>query len=819
MTISESKGDHVTAICEGLNIIEVGSGSIAAAMAGMVLADAGARVLKIEPPEGDRLRSHSPSGFLVWNRGKESLIADLRTPEGQGKVRALAVDADVVLEGFSPGTTDGWEIGASALTEANQRLVHCSITGFGPTGPYSRLKGYDSLVAAKAGLFARGGFGHRDGAIMYPVPWGSFGAAMQSVAGIMSALMVREQTGRGQRLHATLVAGLDPVDYFVSTLAQLMAKRGEAPALDARTGLAASRYGVLVCTRDGRFIQTSTVLPHQAKALCQVAGIGHVVTDPRFAKLPVFDSPELAQEWEDMLLEAFRTEDLDVWLPRLEASSDIAFEIAVTSEEGLDHPQIVHNGDAITVEDSVYGPVRQVGPIGHFAATPCVIRRSAPTVGANAGPFALRDPEASGEPSQSAATPAPAHPMDGVTIVEFGYFYAMPYGVSMAAALGARVIKLEDAKGDPHRASFGPEVGSNKTMAAKESLSLDLQSPRGQELARKVIARADAFVNGFRCGVAERLGLGYEQLKEVNPQLLYVHATGYGCDGPYAHRALYAQAAQAVAGSFGRQVGYWADPAQNAGMSVPELKAVVQPRLNQVVDGDSNAALGVLAALSLGLYHQRRTGQGQFVMTSMIGGNAWCYSDDFCHYEGKPPVPICDDDYYGTGALDRVYEAAGGSWVCLAVRSDKEFDALAHTLGLPELSSDDRFASEKARQVNDADLIATLTARFQEKPAAEWEALLSHVDVGCVEANMKGHAAFTSFDPVLRETGLTLAFDHPMFGSMVRGAPPISFSETPGRVEPPCRRGQHNQAILTELSVGPEEIEQLEADGVIFPPD
>jgi crotonobetainyl-CoA:carnitine CoA-transferase CaiB-like acyl-CoA transferase len=254
-------------------------------------------------------------------------------------------------------------------------------------------------------------------------------------------------------------------------------------------------------------------------------------------------------------------------------------------------------------------------------------------------------------------------------------------------------------------------------------------------------------------------------------------------------------------------------------MSVLELKAIVQPRLNQVVDGDSNAALGVLAALSLGLYHLRRTGQGQFVMTSMIGGNAWCYSDDFCRYEGKPPVPICDDDYYGTSALDRVYEAADGSWVCLAVRSDKEFAALVHALDLPELLTDDRFATDKARQVNDAELLETLAGRFQQRPAAEWEAMLSKVDVGCVEANMNGHAAFTSFDPVLRETGLTLAFDHPLFGSMVRAAPPISFSETPGRVEPPCRRGQHNQAILTELGLSPEEINGLEKEGIIFPPD
>src|SRR5512132_4049435 len=106
-------------ICDGLNVLELGSGSIAASMAGMVLADAGARVVKVEPPDGDRLRTVNPSGFLVWNRGKESLVADLRTAEGQEQLRTLAAGADVVIEGFAPGTTERWRIGAVALRAAN----------------------------------------------------------------------------------------------------------------------------------------------------------------------------------------------------------------------------------------------------------------------------------------------------------------------------------------------------------------------------------------------------------------------------------------------------------------------------------------------------------------------------------------------------------------------------------------------------------------------------------------------------------------------------------------------------------------------------
>ena len=789
-------------ICAGLNVLELGSGSAAASIAGVVLADAGARVIKVEPPDGDRLRTENPSGFLVWNRGKDSLVADLCTADGQDRLRELALSADVVIEGFAPGTTDGWGIGADALRALNPALIHCSITGFGKVGPYAGLKAYDSLVAAKVGLWARGTFGHRDGPIMFPVPWGSFGAGMQSAAGILGALLVREKTGRGQALDSTMVAGLDPIDYFVQTIVQVMAKKGEAASGDARALTGASRFGVLLATRDGRFIQTSTMLPHQGKALCEVAGIGHVIEqDPRFTGLPKFANAEDAQEWEDMLLEAFRAKDFDHWLPLLQASPDVAFEVAATSEEGLDHPQIVHNGDVIIVDDPKLGAVREVGPIGHFEKTPIVIERSAPELGASADGFVAHD-----FPTGGGA--APAHAFAGITVVEFGYFYAMPYATAMLAALGARVIKIEDRAGDPHRNSFGPEMASTKTTAGKESISLDLKTAEGRAIAREIVAKADAFLTGFRTGVAEKMGLGYDELKEINPRLLYVHAAGYGTAGPYAHRALYAQAAQAVAGCFGRQVGYWSDPAQSEGFSVMELQAVVLPRLNPLVDGDSNAALAVLAALALGLYHQQRTGQGQFVGTSMIGGNAWAYSDDFCSYEGKPPTPLCDSEYYGTSALDRVYEAAEGSWVCLAVKTDKEFAAMLGVLGLPGLGRDD----------DDDELVAKLGARFKERPAAEWESELTAAGVGCVNVNMLTQPVFTSFDPVLRETGLTVTMEHPLYGELVRSAPPISFSETPGHAGPPCVRGQHNVSILAELGYSEADIAKFEELNVLTPP-
>ena len=238
----------------------------------------------------------------------------------------------------------------------------------------------------------------------------------------------------------------------------------------------------------------------------------------------------------------------DEWVEILTSYPDVAFEVAGTSEEGTRHPQIIHNGDIVTVDDPDHGPVREVGPLAHFRRTPAAITRSSPSVDAHDGGFAARPPVPAADPS-SVRWPSAA--LDGITIVDFGYFYAMPYGSAMAALLGARVIKLEDGTGDPHRRSFGVEVASMKTMTGKESFSVNLRTNEGRDAVHALIARADAFVLGFRPGVAEKLGLDWDSLSRINPRLLYVHASGYGVDGPYARRALYAQAAQAVGGSFG----------------------------------------------------------------------------------------------------------------------------------------------------------------------------------------------------------------------------------------------------------------------------
>ena len=308
-------------------------------MAGMVLADAGARVLKVEPPEGDRLRTHVESGLP----GVEPREGERRRrpPHGGGPAAGAGSrgDADVVIEAFSPGIGRG--VGhrrrpALRRQPPTRALRDHRLRLDGPVRPRSRAT--TPWWPRRSGLFSRGAFGPREGPIHYPVPWASYGAGMQAVAGILGALLVRDQTGRGQRLDATLVAGLDPIDYFVSTIVQLWARR--ARRRSSTPGARSVRVGT-ACWSPPRTAASSRprrCSPTKVRPSASVAGIGDALDDPRFANLPMFDTAEDAQDWEDMLWEAFRQEDLAHWRPLLEASPDVAFEIGGDQRGGARPP-------------------------------------------------------------------------------------------------------------------------------------------------------------------------------------------------------------------------------------------------------------------------------------------------------------------------------------------------------------------------------------------------------------------------------------------------------------------------------------------------
>jgi crotonobetainyl-CoA:carnitine CoA-transferase CaiB-like acyl-CoA transferase len=562
-------------------------------------------------------------------------------------------------------------------------------------------------------------------------------------------------------------------------------------------------------TRDGRWIVFSPQLPHQAHALIKVLELDWMLDDERFKDMPSFWTLEDAGAWEETIFERLKERDLDAWVERGRANDDLPFEPLLSAEEALDHPQVRANGNVVTVKDDRIGLIEEIGPIGNFSLTPSVIQRSAPNLGEH-GPL----PEASAAPSgQSGALPR--HALEGITIVEFGYFYAMPFGIAMAGALGARIIKIENLEGDPMRWSFGaPEWGATKTMEGKESICLNLRTDEGRRVVHELLRRADVFVQGFRPGVDKRLGVDFETALSLNPKIVYVHGAGYGSSGPLAHRPIYAGTAAAAAGSWHRQASFWLDPELCQKMGAAECQAVVAPRMRNLTDGDANAAVAVLSATLFALRHRQRTGEGQFVGTSMIGGNVLAYSDDFNRYEGKVPVRMADAEQLGLSATHRLYEAAEG-WVFFATPTQAEWGAAMQAANRRDLLSDVRFSTSQERDTYDGELAAELEALFATRTATEWEDLFVPAGVGCVAVSPLSQAETMVADHNLRSMGLVGEVDHPLFGPLLRYGPPAALSATPGRIAPGNTVAQHTASILEELGYDEDQIKKLAADGVV----
>ena len=180
----------------------------------MTMSDFGANVIKIEPPEGDQYRAFPPS--LLWNRGKKSIVLDVTNKENLETLIKLSLEADVVIEGFEPGFADAHGFGYETLKINHSGLVYCSITGFGSKGPYAKYKSYEGLVQAKSGrLMTFAGLTGREGPNFSSVRVANHSASMAAVRGIISALMVRDRTGLGQRVETSL---LQAMTYYLSLI-------------------------------------------------------------------------------------------------------------------------------------------------------------------------------------------------------------------------------------------------------------------------------------------------------------------------------------------------------------------------------------------------------------------------------------------------------------------------------------------------------------------------------------------------------------------------------------------------------------------------
>ena len=800
-------------VFDGITVLDFTSGR-AGGVATMVMSDFGAEVIKVEPPGGGKFRN-SP-GSIQWNRGKKSVVLDLKIPDGQDKARELAQRSDVIVESFRPGVTQRLGIDYDSLRNGHPELVYATLTSFGPRGPYANYKGYDGVVAAKSGrmmMFANQN--SREGPNYVVTQGVCHAAATALVRGITSALYVRERTGRGQRVETSMLKAVTTYDHISWVHGQMVESRPDEYPPDPRVGTGRGNpTGYLPArTKDGRWIQLGNVVERLFRSMMHSMDMDFIYEDPRLKNAPFLDQEAVAV-LERIMLEKVQEKTLDEWMAIfLSKEGNAAAEPYRTSEQALDHPQIVHNGNVQVMDVPGVGRTRQLGPIVNMRGTPGSTQGPAPALGQHTEEVLARLEDGVKKHSNGAKNSMPKHPLEGITLLDLATVINGPLGCALVAELGARVIRIEAPGGDWGRQGLAMSV--HRTMAGSEGICLDLKTPEGQEIMGKLAAKADLLLHSMRPGAPERTGIGYEQLSKINPNLVYLYAGGYGSTGPYSHRPSMAPIAGAVSGGGVAQMGRDGFPPADQSMSVDEIAAVAK-QLKRANDGtaDHSTAMVNSVGLVLGLYARERTGQAQYVESTMIAANAYLNIDDFYWHNGKEPRPLPDRDGYGLHALYRLYRAKTG-WVFLACPFEEEWEALCRAIDRPDLRDDPRFATREARENHDDALADELARMFAAGEPMYWEKLLTAADVACVKAEDRGMYFFSNEDPHVRQNGLLTQVEAPRYGEFWRYSPVVGFSDTSGRAGPGPLKGEHTRPILKELGYTDEQVHDLKQRKVV----
>ena len=391
-----------------------------------------------------------------------------------------------------------------------------------------------------------------------------------------------------------------------------------------------------------------------------------------------------------------------------------------------------------------------------------------------------------------------AGPLAGIKVLDLSRLLPGPYCSLMLGDLGADVLKVENPKQGDYTRWWGPRIhhqGAFFLMVNrnKKSMKLNLKTDMGKDIFLRLVRQYDVLLEGFRPGVMERLGLGFETLREENPGLIYCAITGYGYTGPYRDRAGHDLNYLSLAGVLST-IGSKGGPPVIPGVQISDIGG-----------GAMTAALAILAAYIA----RQRTGRGQFIDISMLDGSfAWL------------PVPLAktladgedlvpgDSFLTGRYACYRVYETKDGRYMGLAALEPQFWENFCTTVERKDLI-EYQFA-EGERQV---DLIAEVSKIFKGKSRAEWVELFKTADCCCEPVNSVSDALT---DPQLLAREMILEVEHPTEGRIKQAGIPMKFSETPGAITlAPPGYGEHTNEVLQALGYGEEEIKKMGEQGII----
>lgn len=394
-----------------------------------------------------------------------------------------------------------------------------------------------------------------------------------------------------------------------------------------------------------------------------------------------------------------------------------------------------------------------------------------------------------------------AQALEGIKVLDLSRALAGPYCTMMLADMGAEVIKVEmPGKGDDSR-SWGPPFVEGESAyfmsinRNKKSLTLNMKSEKSVEIIHKLVKQSDVLVENFRPGAMERLGLGYERVKEMNPRIIYCSISGFGQDGPYRMLPGFDQVLQGMGGLMSI-TGEAGGPPIKVGVAIADIS------------GGMFAANGIVVAL----YNREKTGKGQMVDVSLLDSQvAWLtYRAGAYFASGEIPQPM------GSGHPVIVpYQAfkAKDVFINIAVGNDQLWEKFCKAVGLEKVMDDPKFATNAKRVENREEIVKIICDLIATRNGEEWLKILTDAGVPCGPIYTLDKI-FT--DPQVLHRQMLKELDHPKAGRIKVTGIPIKLSDTPGEIKtaPPVL-GQHTQEILSELGYSDQEVEELHQGKVI----
>jgi len=800
---------------DGLRVLECGD-FVAAPFAASILGHLGADVVKIEPPEGDsnRRRGPYPHGkpdpetgglHLFLDQTKRSVVLDLETPAERETLMKMAAGADLVLASGPAPVIQRRGLTYDALSTANPALVVTTVTPFGLTGA-DREEGV--AMRELCDLAASGWLSVSPGALEDPAlpplkPFGQqahFQAGLHAAIASLGALRERDRSGLGQHVD-------------VSVQAAIAAQLESALAHYLYGGRVASRLGTrilgpwgMIRLADGQLFVVA-VTEDEWKRLVDFLG------QPEWASSPLFADRLVRATNNDALLALIEGELADrTVLETFSAMQERRIPCAPVSEMGqlLRNEHLRARGHFVEQDHPRAGRWVYPGAQWKFSATPWQPGSPAPLLGSESAENVIsgwtpRQRPASAEPG------ARRLPLEGVRVIDFTWVWAGPMATLQLAHLGADVIRVESTtrmdtvrmlppfwreQPGPNRSGY-----FNQYSQGKRSVTLNLKHEAGLAIAYDLIRHADVVTDNFSGGAMQRMGLGYDQLRQIKPDIIQISMAGLGQTGPLSRFLLYGPTQVPMIG-LASLTGYPGGNPREVGISYGDP------------NGGLHAALAVLAALR----HRERTGEGQYIDMSQWEAAMPLVVEGLLAYQmyGEQPPRLGNRDLFE--APQGVFRCTGeDAWVAIACWSDEEWRNLATCLGRADLRDDPALATREGRKAREEELEAAIAA---------WTSTLSPTEAATrlraagVPAREVYTTADIANDPLLEERGYWTVFGdrlpHPECNGARHAGIAWRFSGTPLRVRRAAPAlGQHTEELLREmLGKSDEEIARLREAGV-----